>query len=75
MFGNLKSKVIKKKLRRVEESIILLEADIQFHSDVLEYERETLSEKQINDYNLTIAKLQADVETSKKYIRYISPLV
>lgn len=73
MFGNLKKRVLKRKLQRVKEGIIELEAQIQFHSDMIEYEE--LSDAQKGQYNNAIAADRAQIDTNNKYLKYVEPLV
>ena len=73
MFGNLKKKVLKNKLRLVKQGIIELEAQVQFHNDLITYEE--LSEEQINQYKLAIKTAEDQIRTNKLYVRYVEPLV
>lgn len=65
---------MKRQFKAVEEGIIILQAKIRFNQDILEYEKDELSEKQKNDYLVTIKADEATVETNKKYLRYLKPL-
>ena len=75
MFGNLKKQVLKKKIRQVEAGNIELEAKISWMEGLLEYEGDTLSQKQKDDYALVISQDKAQIETNKSYIRYVKPLI
>ena len=73
MFDNLKKKVLKQKLLLVKRGIIELEAQVQFHWDLINYEE--LSEEQINQYKLAIKSAEEQIKTNKLYVRYVSPLI
>jgi hypothetical protein len=75
MFVNLRRKLWRKrKLRNVQAFIWETEDKITWMEGLLEYEGDTLSQKQKDDYALVISQDKAQIETQKSYIRYIKPL-
>lgn len=75
MFKSLKKKVMSRLVRQSEIGAMEAEIMIQFYRDILEYEKDELSEQHKNDYLVKIKTLEANKEFNEKAVRYIKPLL
>jgi hypothetical protein len=73
MLGNLRKRVLKRKIKAIRAGNIELQALIDWYEGRIEYEKELLTEKQIEDFKVHIKANADQIEQNKSYIRFIEP--